>query len=175
LADGNSRQLCLHLNSEPAVQEMPCFTGYVGSRSGVLASDRFAPTSPTTAASTGPARSSCTFAAIFGYRKSRKQDGVYRTLTIVPREPSTGELKFFVSNAAAGCALEWLLHVAYSHWPIAATRGCVLSVIVKAPGTFAASPLRVHGEEVGRAASNSFPRSGSFSRITSHTRSASRS
>jgi hypothetical protein len=36
LADGNSRQLCLHLNSEPAVQEMPCFTGYVGSRSGVL-------------------------------------------------------------------------------------------------------------------------------------------
>jgi hypothetical protein len=38
LADGNSRQLCLHLNSEPAVQEMPCFTGYVGSRSGVLTS-----------------------------------------------------------------------------------------------------------------------------------------
>jgi hypothetical protein len=36
LADGNSRQLCLHLNSEPAVQEMPCFTGYVGSRSRVL-------------------------------------------------------------------------------------------------------------------------------------------
>ena len=39
LADGNSRQLCLHLNSEPAVQEMPCFTGHVGSRSGVLASE----------------------------------------------------------------------------------------------------------------------------------------
>jgi len=36
LPDGNSRQLCLHLNSEPAVQEMPCFNGYVGSRSGVL-------------------------------------------------------------------------------------------------------------------------------------------
>jgi hypothetical protein len=45
------------------------------------ASDRFAPTSRTTAASTGPARSSCTPAAIFAYRKSRKQDGVYRTLT----------------------------------------------------------------------------------------------
>jgi len=44
LADGNSRQLCLHLNSEPAVQEMPCFTGYVGSRSGVLEPGRCAST-----------------------------------------------------------------------------------------------------------------------------------
>ena len=37
---------------------------------------------------------------------------------IVTRNLSTGELKFFVSNAPAGDPLEWLLHVAYSRWPI---------------------------------------------------------
>jgi len=37
---------------------------------------------------------------------------------IVTRHLSTGELKFFVSNAPAGAPLEWLLHVAYSRWPI---------------------------------------------------------
>jgi SRSO17 transposase len=37
---------------------------------------------------------------------------------IVTRNLSTGELKFFVSNAPAGAPLEWLLHVAYSRWPI---------------------------------------------------------
>lgn len=37
---------------------------------------------------------------------------------IVTRHLSTGELKFFVSNAPAGDPLEWLLHVAYSRWPI---------------------------------------------------------
>src|SRR5262249_33364447 len=30
----------------------------------------------------------------------------------------TRELKFFVSNASAGAPLEWLLHVAFSRWPI---------------------------------------------------------
>lgn len=34
------------------------------------------------------------------------------------REPHTGELKFFVSNAGGGVPLEWLLYVAYSRWPI---------------------------------------------------------
>jgi hypothetical protein len=37
---------------------------------------------------------------------------------IVTRHPQSGELKFFVSNASAGVALEWLLYVAYSRWPI---------------------------------------------------------
>ena len=37
---------------------------------------------------------------------------------IVTRDPHNGELKFFVSNAPAGVPLEWLLHVAYSRWPI---------------------------------------------------------
>jgi len=37
---------------------------------------------------------------------------------IVTRALSTGELKFFVSNASAGAPLEWVLHVAYSRWPI---------------------------------------------------------
>jgi len=37
---------------------------------------------------------------------------------IVTRHLSTGELKFFVSNAPAGDPLEWLLHVAYSRWPM---------------------------------------------------------
>ena len=34
------------------------------------------------------------------------------------RDPPSGELKFFVSNAPAGTPLEWLLYVAYSRWPI---------------------------------------------------------
>jgi len=33
-----------------------------------------------------------------------------------PEEPD--EVKFFVSNASAGCPLEWLVYVAYSRWPI---------------------------------------------------------
>jgi SRSO17 transposase len=37
---------------------------------------------------------------------------------IVARDPPSGELKFFVSNASAGVPLEWLLYVAYSRWPI---------------------------------------------------------
>ncbi len=37
---------------------------------------------------------------------------------IVTRDPQSGELKFFVSNASAGTPLEWLLYVAYSRWPI---------------------------------------------------------
>lgn len=37
---------------------------------------------------------------------------------IVTRERSTGELKYFVSNASAGSPLEWVLHVAYSRWPV---------------------------------------------------------
>jgi len=37
---------------------------------------------------------------------------------IVTRHPRTGERKFFVSNASPGVPLEWLLHVAYSRWPI---------------------------------------------------------
>lgn len=37
---------------------------------------------------------------------------------MVTREPSTDELKFFVSNASAGSPLEWVLHVAYSRWPV---------------------------------------------------------
>jgi SRSO17 transposase len=37
---------------------------------------------------------------------------------IVTREWSTGELKFFVSNASAGSPLEWVLHVAYWRWPV---------------------------------------------------------
>ena len=37
---------------------------------------------------------------------------------IVTRDPQSGELKFFVSNAPAGTPLEWLLWVAYSRWPI---------------------------------------------------------
>jgi len=57
LADGNSRQPCLHLNSEPAVQEMPCFTGYVGSRSGVLEpiSDKLSGANPDTSPRTAAA------------------------------------------------------------------------------------------------------------------------
>ena len=37
---------------------------------------------------------------------------------IVTRDPQSGELKFFVSNASPGVPLEWLLYVAYSRWPI---------------------------------------------------------
>lgn len=38
---------------------------------------------------------------------------------IVARDPQRpDEIKFFVSNAAPGSPLEWLLHVAYSRWPI---------------------------------------------------------
>jgi SRSO17 transposase len=37
---------------------------------------------------------------------------------IVTRELSTGERKFFVSNASPGSPLEWVLHVAYSRWPV---------------------------------------------------------
>jgi SRSO17 transposase len=37
---------------------------------------------------------------------------------IVTRDPQSGELKFFVSNASPGIPLEWLLYVAYSRWPI---------------------------------------------------------
>lgn len=33
-----------------------------------------------------------------------------------PEEPQ--KVKFFVSNASAGCPLEWLVYVAYSRWPI---------------------------------------------------------
>jgi SRSO17 transposase len=33
-----------------------------------------------------------------------------------PEEPD--EVKFFVSNASAGCPLEWLVYVGYSRWPI---------------------------------------------------------
>ena len=33
-----------------------------------------------------------------------------------PRRPD--DVKFFVSNAGAGCPLEWLVYVAYSRWPI---------------------------------------------------------
>ena len=33
-----------------------------------------------------------------------------------PEEPD--DVKFFVSNAGAGCPLEWLVYVAYSRWPI---------------------------------------------------------
>jgi len=37
---------------------------------------------------------------------------------IVTRDPQSGDLKFFVSNASPGVPLEWLVHVAYSRWPI---------------------------------------------------------
>ena len=38
---------------------------------------------------------------------------------IVTRDPQRRkEIKFFVSNAAPGSPLEWLVHVAYSRWPI---------------------------------------------------------
>ncbi len=37
---------------------------------------------------------------------------------IVTRNPQSGELKFFVSNASPGVPLEWLVYVAYSRWPI---------------------------------------------------------
>lgn len=37
---------------------------------------------------------------------------------MVTRDPQSGELKFFVSNASAGVPLEWLLYVAYARWPI---------------------------------------------------------
>lgn len=37
---------------------------------------------------------------------------------IVTRDPQSGELKFFVSNASPGTPLEWLVYVAYSRWPI---------------------------------------------------------
>jgi len=37
---------------------------------------------------------------------------------IATRDPRSGELKFFVSNASPGVPLEWLLYVAYSRWPI---------------------------------------------------------
>lgn len=38
---------------------------------------------------------------------------------IVARDPQRPEdVKFFVSNASAGCPLEWLVYVAYSRWPI---------------------------------------------------------
>lgn len=38
---------------------------------------------------------------------------------IVARDPQRRqEVKFFLSNAAPGSPLEWLLHVAYSRWPI---------------------------------------------------------
>ena len=33
-----------------------------------------------------------------------------------PQQPN--DVKFFVSNANAGCPLEWLVYVAYSRWPI---------------------------------------------------------
>ena len=33
-----------------------------------------------------------------------------------PEEPD--DVKFFVSNASAGCPLEWLVYVGYSRWPI---------------------------------------------------------
>ena len=33
-----------------------------------------------------------------------------------PEQPD--EVKFFVSNASAGCPLEWLVYVGYSRWPI---------------------------------------------------------
>jgi SRSO17 transposase len=38
---------------------------------------------------------------------------------IVARNPEQPEdVKFFVSNASAGCPLEWLVYVGYSRWPI---------------------------------------------------------
>jgi SRSO17 transposase len=38
---------------------------------------------------------------------------------IVARDPERpGDVKFFVSNASAGCPLEWLVYVGYSRWPI---------------------------------------------------------
>ena len=37
---------------------------------------------------------------------------------IVTRDPHSGELKFFVSNASPGVSLEWLLYVAYSRWSV---------------------------------------------------------
>jgi SRSO17 transposase len=38
---------------------------------------------------------------------------------IAARNPETpDEVKFFVSNAGAGCPLEWVVYVAYSRWPI---------------------------------------------------------
>jgi SRSO17 transposase len=37
---------------------------------------------------------------------------------IVTRDPHSGELKFFVSNASPGVPLEWLVYMAYSRWPI---------------------------------------------------------
>jgi len=38
---------------------------------------------------------------------------------IAARDPQQPEaVKFFVSNAGAGCPLEWLVYVAYSRWPI---------------------------------------------------------
>ena len=38
---------------------------------------------------------------------------------IAARDPvEPGDVKFFVSNANAGCPLEWLVYVAYSRWPI---------------------------------------------------------
>ncbi len=37
---------------------------------------------------------------------------------IVARDLHRGELKFFVSNASPGVALEWLVHVAYSRWSV---------------------------------------------------------
>ncbi|MCH7684191.1 MAG: IS701 family transposase [Gemmatimonadetes bacterium] len=37
---------------------------------------------------------------------------------IVTRDPQSGELKFFVSNASPGVPLEWLLYVAYSRWSV---------------------------------------------------------
>ena len=37
---------------------------------------------------------------------------------MVTRDPQSGELKFFVSNASPGVPLEWLLYVAYARWPI---------------------------------------------------------
>ena len=38
---------------------------------------------------------------------------------IVARNPRDhNDLKYFVSNAPAGCPLEWLVYVAYSRWPI---------------------------------------------------------
>lgn len=37
---------------------------------------------------------------------------------MVARDPHSGQLKFFVSNASPGVPLEWLVHVAYARWPI---------------------------------------------------------
>lgn len=37
---------------------------------------------------------------------------------LVTRDPQSGELKFFVSNASPGVPLEWLLYVAHARWPI---------------------------------------------------------